>query len=81
MLTKEDNFGSLKTTATFESLNLELWLYKEFIRHRGKIVLLKNYLENLLCFASIFLKVRSCIGLRKMGLTSIRMSTLPEIMK
>lgn len=53
VLVKEKNLlGSLKTKT--ESLNLELWLYKAFITHCGKIMLLKNYLENLLCFASKF---------------------------
>ena len=76
MLTKKTILGSLKATATSESLNLELWFYKEFIRYCGKIMLLKKYLENLLCFASIFLKVRYYNCLKKMGLTSIIMSTL-----
>lgn len=68
--------GSLKARATPENLNLELWFYKEFIKYCGKIMLLKKYLENLLCFASIFSKVTSYKCLRKMGLTSISISTL-----
>lgn len=49
---RKKHLGSLKTKV--ESLNLKLWLYKEFIRHCGKIMLLKQYLENLLCFVSVF---------------------------
>lgn len=64
----KSTLGSLRTIAVSESLILELCLYKEFIRHCGKLGDWRTTWKKLICFASIFLKVSSYKSLRKMGL-------------
>lgn len=64
---------SLRTIAVSESLILELYLYKEFIRYCDKLCDWRTTWKKLICFASIFLKVSSCESLRKNG-TSVRIT-------